>query len=87
MSSQWPECPSCGAIDGKKGGGRRRRFNPQPHYLISSAVATIGALIYGGQILNHTLNRNLFTIGMIMIAIGACWYVAARLLAMMSREK
>ncbi|MEL6200636.1 MAG: hypothetical protein AAFR09_10615, partial [Pseudomonadota bacterium] len=87
MSSQWPECPSCGAVRGKPGTSRRRRFSPQPHYLISSALATIGALIYGGQILNHSLNRGLLTAGMAMIAVGACWYAAARLLALMSRQK
>lgn len=85
MSSQWPECPSCGARGSKTGSTGWRRFNPQPHYLISSAVATIGALIYGGQIINQAFNRGMLTAGIVMIAVGACWYVAARLLAMMSR--
>jgi len=84
VSSQWPECPSCGTIPGEKGSQsvkKRRRFSPAPHYLIGTTLATIGALIYGAQLMGRAVDPRVMTAGMGMIAVGACWYAAARLLA------
>lgn len=84
VSSQWPECPGCGTVPGEKGsadGGKRRRFNPAPHYLIGTTLATIGALTYGAQLMGRAIDPRVMTVAMVMIALGACWYAAARLLA------
>lgn len=81
MSTRWPECPTCGTVPGESGAKRPRRFNPAPHYLIGTALATVGALVYGAQIMRRTADTMTMTAAIVMIALGACWYAAARLLA------
>jgi hypothetical protein len=85
VSSQWPECPACGAKTGKresKSGGLRR-FNPTPHYLIGTTLATVGALAYGSQLFRNVVDERVVAGGLVFIALGACWYAAARLLAVL----
>ncbi len=87
VSSQWPECPSCGTRRGGAGKGGRRRFNAQPHYLIGSVLATIGALIYGGQLVAQAFDTRLMTVAMGMMAVGAGWYAAARLIVLVLHRR
>lgn len=85
MSSQWPECPACGAKPAKGGSkaNRSRRFNPAPHYLIGTALATVGAMAYGSQFFRNAVDERVVAGGLVLIALGACWYAAARLIAVL----
>ncbi|MFK8017682.1 MAG: hypothetical protein AB8G17_19815 [Gammaproteobacteria bacterium] len=81
MSNRRPQCPSCGAKPGDTRSKRRRRFDPAPHYLLATTIASIGTLIYGGQFVGHQIDRQLMIAAIGMIVVGVVWYAGARLLA------
>lgn len=62
---------------------RRQGLNPAPHYLIAAVLSTIGGLIYGAHLIGRISNPHMHTAGMVMIALGICWYAATRILASM----
>lgn len=82
VSDQWPECPGCGRRRGASGSGgaRRKRFSATPHYLIATALATVGTLLLGGQLLGGGDLRQA-RVAMVLCFLGASWYAAARMIA------
>ena len=51
--------------------------------MIGTTLATIGALAYGSQFFRSAVDERIVAGGLVFIAVGACWYAAARLLAVM----
>ncbi|MEM6639116.1 MAG: hypothetical protein AAF610_04365 [Pseudomonadota bacterium] len=79
MSSQWPKCPSCGKAQNGAERQARRGLGTNGHYVIATMLATVGALLYGGQIMRGIPSRGWLTVGMLLLALGAMWYVGVRL--------
>lgn len=82
MSDQWEQCHSCG-VAAKSGGKKRKRFNPTPHYLVSTLIVSVGALIYGAQFMGRVIDPGTMRIALLMVIFGVGWYAAARVLSML----
>ncbi len=80
MSDKWPSCPACG--NGGKPRRRPKRFNPTVHYLLATALTTVGALFFGAEFVGHEMARGASQWGIAMIVLGAAWYGGARIFAM-----
>ena len=85
VSDQWPECPACRrTLAAQPAGGKRKRFSPTPHYLVATALATVGTLLFSSQLLGSGDPRQ-GRVGLVLCLLGVSWYGAARVLAFLRR--